>query len=295
MRDFADLVYAEWTKLTTVRSWVWWLVGGVVGTVALTALWASYWQIWVEVPQGGGVPTLAVDELIDMAMSSVLQMVVFTLAAVLVVAVLYATSEYQYRTLRTTFTASPRRVQALLAKAVVVAATGFCVTLVAITAASAAVFLVKRAEPEGICYGDDHGWVGCSPPSFSFSPVPVETTVAVLSTAVTVALLAVIATCLAMAWQRTARPVVVLVATVVVPYLFLEPAGPGLGIYGRVTPLAGFHPQQASHGGWTWFSSLPADLGVLVLWTAGALVATAVVLRRRDAVDAPSLSSAAAS
>ena len=105
--------------------------------------------------------------------------------------------------------------------------------------------------------------------------------VAAVATAVAVALIAVIAICVGMLWRRIAGPIVVLVATVVLPYLFLEPSGPGLGVYGRVTPMAGFELQQVFNG---WWPSTPwSGLAVLVLWTAAALAITAVVLHRRDA------------
>lgn len=271
MRDFADLVRAEWTKLRTVRGWVWWLVGGVLLTVVVTMVKAALW--WTDWARPGALDYSPVTVREIGWTSDVLELMPLMLVWVMVVAVLHATSEYRHGLIRTTFTVSPHRVPVVLAKGVVVAVT----TFVAVTTASVSVWpatlLLKRALGYSV--------------SFVVLPDPTDTTV-ILVTAVAASLLAVIATCLGMVWRRTAGPITVLVVALVLPYAAVVPSGPvDLGTYGKVTPLAGFQVQ----GGWAYdiwhWSAASAGLGVLVLWTVGALAVTAVVLHRRD--EAPEL------
>ena len=106
---------------------------------------------------------------------------------------------------------------------------------------------------------------------------------AVVGTAAVLALLAVFALAIGMLLRRAARAVPLVVAVVMVPQLL----GPLLNLdadvwLSRLTPAAGLAIQQTivrfdtAIGPW-------AGLGVLAGYTALALVAALITLRRRDA------------
>jgi ABC-2 type transport system permease protein len=105
-------LHAEWTKLRTVRSTGWLLLGVTVLTVGLSTLIA-----W-STPHDGCVPDDGACDL-DSTRLALAGVHVGQLAAV-VFGVLVASSEYATGTMRTTLAAVPRRYATFVAKAVVV-------------------------------------------------------------------------------------------------------------------------------------------------------------------------------
>jgi len=106
-------LHAEWTKLRTVRSTGWLLLGVTVLTVGLSTLVA-----WSTPHDGCGPDGLECE--LDTPRLALSGVYVGQLAAV-VFGALVASSEYATGTMRTTLAAVPRRYATFLAKAVVVA------------------------------------------------------------------------------------------------------------------------------------------------------------------------------
>lgn len=204
-------------------------------------------------------------------------------AAIIVVAILgalFITSEYRRGLIRTTFAATPARGRVLAAKAVVIAAATFVPALVG---ATAAVALSRRVLTQN---------------GNALYPIRVSTEIRVIvGTAALVAVAAVLALALGTILRRAAGAVTLVVAVVVVPYILAltPPLSGGLGEWlMRLTPASGFAIQQEltpyaqvanaytpvngyyPFGPWGGFA-------VLCAWTALALAAAALLLRRRDA------------
>ena len=191
--------------------------------------------------------------------------------AIAVVAALFITTEFRRGTIRTTFTASPRRGRVLVAKAVVVAGVAF----VTGTVAAVAAFLVSQPLLR------ENGFVPPAYPTLSLWDAPVAR--AVVGTGLVLALLAVLALALGASLRHGAAAITVVIALVVLPSII----GPFLTLDGeawlkRVTPVAGLAIQQTRDrfddviGPWP-------GIAILGAWVAVALVAAVVLLRRRDA------------
>jgi ABC-2 family transporter protein len=205
------------------------------------------------------------------------------LMAVVVVAVLFVTTEYRRGMIRTTFAASPRRGRVLAAKAVVAGG----VTFVAGLVASLASFLLSRPVLR------DNGFTPPAFPDPSLSDLPVLRSVA--GTAAVLGLIAVLGVALAVILRRTAGAIAVAIALIVVPQ-FLAAALPiSVGQWlMRVLPAAGFSIQQTTpRYPFVEGLCLPEDgcfvanpwtgFGVLAGYAAVALAAAFWLLRRRDA------------
>jgi ABC-2 type transport system permease protein len=148
-----DLVAAERIKLASVRSPWWCAALAVAGVVGLTGL-----LVLTEPPAAGeavgGNPFL-----------------LFGLVLVLVLGAVAVTTEYRYSTIRVTFEAVPNRTAALLAKAVVVAAVGAVVGLLASFGAWAAVWLLSPLADVGLRTADDWRVVLAAGPVFAAGAV----------------------------------------------------------------------------------------------------------------------------
>jgi ABC-type transport system involved in multi-copper enzyme maturation permease subunit len=202
------------------------------------------------------------------------------LIALMVVAGLFVTSEYRRGLIRTTLTASPRRGRVLAAKAVVIGAATFLAGLVA---ATITVLLGRH-----LLHSNGH---------FLY---PLSTLAAlriILGTAALLALTAIAALALGTILRRGAGAVTAVVVAIVLPYILavasLLPVGAGQWLL-RVTPAAAFAVQQTLiqypqvAGDYTptagYYPLSPwAGIAVLCGYTAIALLAAAVLLRRRDA------------
>lgn len=122
---FARIVVSEWIKLRTLRSTVWTLVTTLLLTLAVVLVFC--WFIVSSVPAGtsGNVDGVGSGTFIFGIAASLAQL------PVVILGVLIISGEYSTGMIRSTFAAVPRRLPALWAKAVVLAASVFAVSTVA--------------------------------------------------------------------------------------------------------------------------------------------------------------------
>jgi ABC-type transport system involved in multi-copper enzyme maturation permease subunit len=223
-------------------------------------------------PGGGGYPTTTVEQS--------LAGVFIGLIAIVVVAVMFFSTEYRRGLIRTTLAATPRRSPVLAAKAVVIGSVAFVAGLAA--SIIAIVLGVPRQEAQG---------------QFLL-PVPAITDVrVVLGTAALVAVAAVFAVAVGAIMRRSAAAISTVVVAIVLPFLLaaLNVFPPGISAWLlRLTPAAGLaieqsiphYPQVVSTyspaGG---YYPLPpwGGFAVLCAYAAAALGLAFVLLRRRDA------------
>ncbi|MEU6841019.1 hypothetical protein ABZ930_03990 [Streptomyces sp. NPDC046716] len=190
--------------------------------------------------------------------------------AVITLGVLFVTSEYRTGTLRTTFTASPRRGRVLAAKAAVL---GGCVFAVALPVTAGA-FLLARS------YQRDNGF---RPPLFDNPSLTDPGTLrAVVGSAAFLALTAVLSLGVGALLRRTVPAIVLMFVTVVVLPIVASTTSITLDdAIGSATPVAGLAIQQTRHlidnATTPW-----AGFGVLCLYVAVALAAARIRLVRRD-------------
>jgi ABC-type transport system involved in multi-copper enzyme maturation permease subunit len=191
--------------------------------------------------------------------------------AIIVLGVVFMTSEYAKGVIRTTLTASPRRGRVLAAKAVVLATAVFAVGLAAALIALVATRPIQRRN-------------GFDPPAYpdpSLADGPVLR--AVVGTALFLAVLSMFALGVATILRRAAGAITLVIALAVVPSIvgaFL-PVTAELWL-NRTTPLAGLALQQTrarfDNAIAPW-----AGFGVLCAWAAVALGLGFWQIRRRDA------------
>ena len=203
-----------------------------------------------------------------------------TLTVLVVLGVLFITTEYRRGLIRTSFAASPRRGRVLAAKAVVAGAVAFVTGLVA------AVITIPLSQSLLRSNGT------------LITPVPWLTEVrVVVGTAALVAVAAVLAVALGAIMRRSVGAVTAVIVLTALPYILsvsaVLPAGAAQWLL-RLTPAAGFaiqqsvpaYPQvdQAYTPTFGFFPLAPwAGFAVLCGWTAAALGLAAYLLRRRDA------------
>ncbi|MGI5283774.1 ABC transporter permease subunit [Nonomuraea polychroma] len=175
----------------------------------------------------GDIAPLTVDATIERTLTGAMA----GLIAVIVVAVLFVTTEYRRQLIRTTLLASPRRGRVLVAKAVVIGA----VTFVAGLAAAALTLPLGRRILRGN----------------NIFTLPVSTLTELRVVAGVAALLAVIAVfslALGALFRRSAMAVIVAITATLVPYLLatasLLPENVSDWLL-RITPAAGFAIQQS--------------------------------------------------
>lgn len=202
------------------------------------------------------------------------------LIALIVVAGLFVTSEYRRGLIHTTLTASPRRHRVLAAKAVVIGAAAFVTGLVAAAITVPLARNLLHSNGNFLYPLSTAAWLRI-----------------VLGTGALLALAAVAALAMGVIVRRGAGAVTAVIVAIVLPYILavasLLPVGAGQWLL-RLTPAASFAVQQTliqypqvagdytpSNG----YYPLPswAGLAVLAGYTALALGAAAVLLRRRDA------------
>lgn len=254
-------VHAEWTKLRTVASTGWLLVGCITLTVGLSA------AVCAAMTHSPG------DGIRDVTKVS-LTGVVLGQAIVAALAVLAVTSEYSTGMMRITLAATPRRSRVVAAKAVMVSA----VTLAAGTVAVLGSLLAGRLILPGNGFTVANGYM---PLSLADAPT--------LRAAVGSVLYLVFVALLSLGVATVVRDSAIAVAAVLgLLYLFpiLEAFFTDPDWQRRVRQIgpmsAGLAIQSTID-----LSSLPvapwSGLGVLGVWAAGALLVGGVVLRLRDA------------
>lgn len=217
-----------------------------------------------------GIGGVGVDDSSDLV-ADALSGAQIALFAVIALGVLAMTSEYRTRTIRTTFTASPRRGPVLAAKAVVVAVSVFLAGLVADVTAFLVASPVQRRN-------------GFAPPLFPrLSPTDPTVLRALFGGALFLALVALLSLGVGVLVRRTAAAVISLFALLVVVPLVSAVTTVGADTWvNRATPIAGAairHTRplvEYAIGPW-------AGLAVLAGYTAAVLGAAFWVQCRRDA------------
>jgi ABC-type transport system involved in multi-copper enzyme maturation permease subunit len=202
------------------------------------------------------------------------------LIAIVVVAVMFFTTEYRRGLIRTTLAATPRRGLVLAAKSVVIAAATFVVGLVAAAVAIAVGVPAER----------NSGQVLLTVSTLTEARVMV-------GTAAMLAVAAVFATALGAVLRRSGAAIAVAIVAIVLPFLLVAlnvfPSGISSWLL-RLTPAAGLAVQQSiplyrqvanavdpARG--IYPLSPLAGFAVLCCWAAAAMALAVVLLRRRDA------------
>jgi ABC-type transport system involved in multi-copper enzyme maturation permease subunit len=203
------------------------------------------------------------------------------LIVVIIVAALFIAAEYRRGMIRVTFAAAPSRWRVLAAKSVVI----FLVTLVV------SLIAIGISLPLGL-----HVLHGGGAP---VDPIPASAQAAmIVGSALMLALSAVLALAIGALARRGVLAIVAVIVVIFIPFLLAQ-SGNLLSASAqewllRVLPVAAVSAQQAypayhqviaaytPMNGYYPLSPL-AGLGVLVLWTAAALLAAGWLLRRRDA------------
>jgi hypothetical protein len=198
--------------------------------------------------------------------------------AVIVIAVLFATSEYQRGMIRTTFAATPARARVLVAKAAVMGATAFVVGVVAAVVS----FLVSQPLLR------DSGFEPPGFPRASLWDWPVLR--ALIGAGILMALVSVVSLAVGVILRRSALAVAGLIVLVLAPIF----VGGGLPVDVEkwmvwLTPTAGLSLMQTVEPNRAfplepWRLATPGiGLAVMCAYAAVGLAAAAWLLRRRDA------------
>jgi ABC-type transport system involved in multi-copper enzyme maturation permease subunit len=214
----------------------------------------------------------------DTASSSLRTGLVASLIALIVIATMFITGEFRRGLIRTTFTATPQRGRVLAAKAIVIGTVTF------VAGALAAALAVPLGEHLLTANGN-----------YVLPATTLTVARVIAGSGALLAVTAVAALALASILRRSAGAVTAGIAVFVVPYVVgsigsgtaetwlfrLTPAA-GFSMLGAVprSPLVGY-PYTLANG---YYPLSPwAGCAVLCAYAALALVAAAVVLRRRDA------------
>jgi ABC-2 type transport system permease protein len=257
----AEALHAEWTKLRTVASTGWLLLGAVVLTAAVSAAADAA----ATCPSGGCQADPAKLSLTGVQVGQ---------AIVALIAVLAISNEYSTGMIRVTLTAMPRRPTVLAAKAALVAGLVLAAGAVAVLAS----VLAGRLILPGHGFTAAHGY-----PPLSLGDGPVLR--AACGSVLYLALIALLSLGLATAVRESAVAIGLVLGLLYVFPVVTSVVGNAhwqrhLEQIGPMT--AGLDIQATAN-----LSSLPLTpwqgLGVLALWAAGALVVGALVFRFRDA------------
>jgi ABC-2 type transport system permease protein len=254
-------VYAEWTKLRTLAGTAWLLVGTVALTVGVSvAVSAATHQ---SPGSGSGQdPTKLALTGVDLGQ-----------AVIAVLAVLTISEEYGTGMIRTTLTATPRRLVLLGAKAANVAG----LTVVAGALGIAGCLLAGRLLLPAAGFDPAHGYA-------LVSIGRGLTLRAAAGSALYLVLIALLALGVATAIRDTAVSIGAVLALLYLPPLLAQlVSGPLRRHIEQIAPMTAGRAIQAT----THLHNLPispwAGLGVLAAWATASLVVGGVLLQRRDA------------
>ncbi|HEY1822339.1 MAG TPA: ABC transporter permease subunit [Trebonia sp.] len=261
-----DALHAEWTKLRTLASTLWLLLGTVALTVGVSAAAAAA----ARCSPGSCAASVSGVDLAKLSLTGVQA----GQAIVAIIAVLAISDEYSTGMIRVTLTALPRRLSVLAAKAVLVGG----LVLAAGTVAVLGSVLTGRLILPGRGFTTAQGY-----PPLSLGDGPVLR--AACGSVLYLTVIALLSLGIAAAVRESAVAIGLVLGLL---YLFpivasvvgdqtwqrhLEQIGP---------MTAGLYIQATAN-----LSSLPLTpwegLGVLALWAAGALILGALLLRLRDA------------
>jgi ABC-2 type transport system permease protein len=250
-----DVLSFEWTKLRSIRSNAWTLLAAAIVTIGSTAIVAQAIGAAPGLPPTGVVTPLT---------ASFLGYAEYGVIPVSILAVLSFTSEYSTGLIRTTFTAVPRRLGVLAAKAAV---TGSIALVVGEVLAFTTFFLAQA-----IMAGHHRGVALSSPGALR----------AVLAAGLLLAVCTLTGVGIGAVIRRTPGGIAATIAVIfLLALLCLALPHPWNTRIGRFTlPFAAFqlvtqHPLPSL------FSPGPSLL-ILLAWPAAALLAAAVSLTRRD-------------
>jgi len=253
-----DAIHAEWTKLRTLSSTGWLLLGTVTLTSATSAAVAAS----THQTAPGADPT-------KLALSGIY----LGQTVIVVLAVSAISEEYSSGMIRTTLTAIPHRLVLLAAKAANITA----LTLVAGTLAVAGSLLAGRLILPSAGFNPAHGYALLS---IGHGP----TRRAALGSALYLVLIALLSLGIATAIRDTAVSIGAVLGLLYLPPILAQAVSDPLRRHlQQIAPMtAGLAIQATTHLG-----SLPIrpwnGLGILAAWTTGALIAAGLFLRRRDA------------
>jgi ABC-2 type transport system permease protein len=256
----AAALRAEWTKLRTL-SGTWWLLLGVITLTAAVGTGAATAATCQAAGCGQDPAKIALSG-VDLSQ-----------AVVAILAVLAITGEYSTGMIRTTLTATPRRITVLSAKAVVVAALALAAGAVGVLAS----VLAGRLILPGRGFTPVHGY----PPLSLADGADLR---AAAGSALYLALIALLALGVATAVRDSAVSIGLVLGLL---YLFPVIASALDPHWSRhlqqIGPMSAGLSVQATAG----LRSLPLTpwqgLGVLALWAAGALLLGGLALQLRDA------------
>ena len=256
-----DALAAEWTKLRTLTSTLWLLIGAAALTIGCSAAIAA--ATHQSSGDGGGQdPTKLALTGLDLGQ-----------AVIAVLAVLVISEEYGTGMIRTTLTAMPSRLALLTAKAVNL--TGLTLATGLVTVAGCV--LAGRLLLPGAGLDPAHGYA-------LVSLTHAATARAAAGSVIYLALIALLALGVATAVRDTAVSIGTVLALLYLPPLFAQAvSGPLRRHIQQIAPMtAGLAIQNT-----TGLRGQPiapwAGLGVLTAWTTAALLIAGLVLRHRDA------------
>jgi ABC-2 type transport system permease protein len=245
-----DVLISEWTKLRSVRSTSWALLVAAVVSIAGSALSAF--------PAGRGA------RLPDPVAFSFIGWAEYPVLAVGILGVLAFTSEYTTGQIRTTFTAVPRRLAVLAAKAAVIGALALVFgELLAVASFSLTQAILSR-QGQGV--------------SLSHPGVPG----AVLSAGFVLVVVALTGVALGAAIRHTAGAIAALPAVFYLPLTLLWLPSPWNHRIDRFTLPVAAYQVVALHPATNLLAPALSML-VLIAWPASALAVAAVLITRRAA------------
>lgn len=250
---FPRLVKSEAIKLSTVRSTIWSLAVAVVIIIGFAVL-MSFALRSQEIPDFGS----------ELALGATVATfgIGFGQLVIVVLGVISIGSEYSTGMIRSTFSAAPARIPALLAKMLVIAVVAFVASAVALFAAF---FLAQSILPSAqtASLGDP------------------QVLRMIVGGALFLAVMAIFSVAVGAIVRNTAAGISIIVGLVLIlPGLLSAIPWEWVKTIGRYLPDAGAavfsEAGQMSHEPWTGF-------GILVAWTVVTTLVAAVLLKRRDA------------
>lgn len=263
-------LHAEWTKARTVAGPAWLLLAMAVLTIGIGAVIADASAVAASASAALGGADHQGEDGVKLTLGGIQ----LSQALIAVLAVQAVSGEYATGMIRTTLTATPRRLVALAAKAGVTVGLALLAAVPAVFGA----FLLGRAILVGHGFTPAHGYA-----AMSLSAGP--TLRALLGSTLYLALIAVLSMGIAVLVRETAVAVgAVLALLYLFPLLAVAVSDPGWRRHlEQAGPMSAGLLVQAT----TDLSSLPlspwAGLGVLAAWAAAAFGAGAIALCRSDA------------
>ncbi len=263
---FAGNLKSEWIKLTTVRSTVWSLVILAAATLGLAALRAAFDGSARE----EGAPVQSFAETSDLVVIFGLGSVALTCVVVAVLGALFSAGEYGNSSIRSTMTATPRRLPVLGAKMVVLGLTTFAFAFI--------LFLGSVAMTAALYAACGHQFVSVGDPivlSAILGAAGYLAFTAIFSIAIGFIVRSVAATISIVVGVFFVLPVVIAALSLALPWL------------GRVLPYlfsgSGSTMTEFQAEGLSQPTLLPWQATLVVTaWTVVAAGAAALVLKRKD-------------